>query len=70
MLHLDIVSIFRKPLSHVHHFLRQGQVGHVRRTRVVVVRVLRVALRLLGSVALVGAAKVRISVLNVPAQSN
>ena len=64
------MSIFRESLSHVHHLLGQGQVGHVRWVGVVVVRVLGVAHRLLSRVPLVGTAKVSLAVFNVPAQGD
>jgi len=64
------MGVLREPLSHVHHLLGQGQVGHVRGVGVVVVRVLGVAHGLLGCVPLVGAPKVSFAVFNVPAESN
>jgi len=62
------MGIFRQPLSDVHHFLGQGQVGHVRGVGVVVVRVLGVAHGLLGRVPLVGPSEIGLAVLNVPAE--
>ncbi len=65
------MSILWKPFSDIHHFFGQGQIGHVGRARVVIVRVLWVTLRtLLHRVALVGASEVGLAILDVPAQGN